>query len=64
MTNLYINISVCYMKLKHFSLASKALQDADELDPKKVSLIYFRKSQVFTYFSLFINFKFLGFIIQ
>ncbi len=47
MTNIYLNISVCYMKLKHFYLASRALQDADELDPKKVSLVYFRKSQVF-----------------
>lgn len=39
-------MSVCFMKMKHFSLAIKALQDAEDLDYNKVSFIYFRKSQV------------------
>ena len=46
MVNLYLNIAVCCMKMKHFSLALQSLEDAEELSTDKVSLIYFRKSQV------------------
>jgi len=46
MMNIYLNLAVCYMNLKHFSLALQAIKDAENLGPEKISFIYLRKSQV------------------
>lgn len=46
LVQIYLNMAAAYIKLNHFSLAKRVLDDAGQLCEDKVSQIFLRKAQM------------------